>query len=307
MRMALWVQQKPASLEGLQKAKALAREQENATRGKVLERLNKAMAKSDLAPPVHSGTPPGIGDASGVLTDIDQTYKTKQEMEAAKKWFRQQGYTVQETVTITERVNGKLVSRVVQLEDAFVVDQLDYSGFTAKKPNYRAGSKEAKIFQLANSHFSEATATVGGQEWVQGVKASAKIDELGAEIQALNKKLGDSNLTAEARAAAEKSLKNATRRQGRYQRFLSNLKLTDEGGYMADMAKKASHHLDPRHWCPPSAGFKCWEEPRQAAKAAARILDNMPASQLSAEQQARLKWLKGISKGKESEKYYFIN
>ncbi|MCJ8308033.1 MAG: VWA domain-containing protein [Hyphomicrobiales bacterium] len=299
MRMALWEQQKPASLEGLQKAKALAREQENATRGKVLERLNKAMAKSDLAPPVHSGTPPGIGDASGVLTDIDQTYKTKQEMEAAKKWFRQQGYTVQETVTITERVNGKLVSRVVQLEDAFVVDQLDYSGFTAKKPNYRAGSKEAKIFQLANSHFSEATATVGGQEWVQGVKASAKIDELGAEIQALNKKLGDSNLTAEARAAAEKSLKNATRRQGRYQRFLSNLKLTDEGGYMADMAKKASHHLDPRHWCPPSAGFKCWEEPRQAAKAAARILDNMPASQLSAEQQARLKWLKGISKGKE--------
>lgn len=284
-RARIWRDVGPADLEGLNRAKALARQQELATRGKVLEDLTRAMAGQDLAPPVNSGTPPHIGNASGVLTDIDQTYKTKTELEAAKRWFRERGYTV-----VDKLPNG------LPLEDAFTVKELDYSGFTARKPRYRLGSAAEIRFERANATFGEATATVGGQEWVQGVKAEAKIGELTDARAKLAEKLERGEVP---RARFEAEAARIDRRVQRYERFMEQLRLSDQGGYHADMVKKASHHMDPAHWCPPAAGFRCWEEPRQAAKAAQRVLANIPESLRTPEQQQRLAWLKKIAKGDE--------
>jgi hypothetical protein len=284
-RERIWAGVAPADLDGLNRAKEIARRQEVAGRGKVLEELTEAMARDGLVPPVHSGTPPHLGNASGVLTDIDQTYKTKAELEAAKKWFRDRGYTVHDVLH-----NG------VPLEDAFTVQELDYSGFTAKKPRYRSGTTAEIRFERANAAFGEATATVGGQEWVQGVKAEAKVSELTEARRVLAERLQRGEVT---QVQFEAQARNLDRRITRYQQFMDKLSLSDQGGYYADMVKKASHHMDPAHFCPPSAGFRCWEEPRQAAKAAQRILTNIPENLRTAEQQERLAWLKKIAKGEE--------
>jgi hypothetical protein len=284
-RVRIWSGVAPTNLEGLDRAKALARQQELATRGKVLEDLTRAMAGQNLAPPVNSGTPPHIGNASGVLTDIDQTYKTQAELEAAKRWFRERGYTV-----VDKLPNG------LPLEDAFTVKELDYSGFTARKPRYRLGSAPEIRFERASAAFGEATATVGGQEWVQGVKAEAKIGELTDARRTLAEKLQRGEVP---QAQFEAEAARIDRRVKRYEAFMENLRLSDQGGYHADMLKKASHHMDPAHWCPPAAGFRCWEEPRQAAKAAQRILANIPEPVRTPEQRERLAWLKKIARGDE--------
>jgi len=284
-RARIWRDVAPTNAEGLKRVKEVARKQELATRGKELEALNQAMTGQGLAPPVHSGTPPHIGTASGVLTDIDQTYKTKAELEAAKQWFRQRGYTVRDTLP-----DG------LPLEDAFTVKELDYTGFAAKKPRYRVGSAAEIRFEKANAAFGEATATVGGQEWVQGVKAEAKISELTEARTQLGERLRRGELP---QAQFDDQVKRLDRRIQRYETFVEKLSLSDQGGYQADMIKKASHHLDPRHWCPPPTAFQCYEEPRQAAKAAQRILTNIPEHLRTPEQQERLTWLKRLAKSDE--------
>jgi hypothetical protein len=75
-RTRIWGEVAPADQAGLDRAREIARQQERAGRLRELERLNQAMVRQGLAPPANSGTPPHIGKASGVLTDIDQTYRT---------------------------------------------------------------------------------------------------------------------------------------------------------------------------------------------------------------------------------------
>ncbi len=139
--------------------------------------------------------------------------------------------------------------------------------------------------------------SVGGQEWIEGVvKPGGKLEGLKSERVALAEALDDVDLPDDLRQRKLARIAELDDEVALVTRKIEAAVVNDMHGFNTDMMKKGLHHMDPANWCPPQVRFKCMEEPRQAAKAAHRILSNTVKNP-TAEQIARMDELKAIAKG----------
>jgi beta-lactam-binding protein with PASTA domain len=278
-REALWRAQPPQGPQDLKRLKEAAVARESQTRAKELEKVETWMKQNGFTPPVASGTPPGRAGGSGVLTDIDHTYASLADLQGAARRFEEMGYAVH-----------------WETPDSFSVRGLDYTGFSAQLPPLRHGTAAELDFERKATKFVDKLWTHGGQEWVRNrVVPDAALPALAKQKASLLEDLArvrSGALSPTERPGLLETLAKTDREIARLE-AAQKVALTDATGFVVDMWKKGFHHTDPSHWCPPSAGFKCWEEPRQAAKAAARVLKEMGGDP------ARLKRLDDLAKGNQ--------
>ncbi len=282
LRAEIWRTQNILTVENLKNAKAAAIDLEKGSRQKVVEYVNQRLRDKGLNKAVPSGTPPHSPGSSGILTDIDDTYATLADSKAAAKEFQDMGYTV-EWNTDTD----------------FSVKELDYTGFSEETITYKPGSAEEKRALERAARFEDKVGSVGGQEWIEGVvKPGGKLDNLKSERVALAEALDDVDLPDDLRQRKLARIAELEDEVALVTRKIEAAVVNDMHGFNTDMMKKGLHHMDPANWCPPQVRFKCMEEPRQAAKAAHRILSNTVKNP-TAEQVARMDELKAIAKGKK--------
>lgn len=275
-REALWRAQPPQGPEDVRRLMEAGVARENQTRAREVEKVVTGMKQDGFAPPIASGTPPGRAGGSGVFTDIDHSYASLKDLQAAAKRFEAMGYKVH-----------------WETPDAFSVHKLDYTGFSTQLPPLRHGTLEELEFERKATKFVDKLWTHGGQEWVKNrVIPDAALPALTkqqASLQEALAKLRSGALSPTERPGLLEQLAKTNREIARLQ-DAQKVALTNQTGFVVDMWKKGFHHWDPASWCPPGASFKCMEEPRQAAKAAARVLKEMGGDS------ARLKSLDALAK-----------
>ena len=120
--------------------------------------------------------------------------------------------------------------------------------------------------------------TLGSQAWVNGpVDIGAQMKVLADAQRTLSDKLA--RLGADQAAERQAITSELDELQSAIEVLdhkLARFTVGDNVGFTTDMMNKAIRHMDPENWGELSAKFENWENPRQAAKAAARALRELP-------------------------------
>lgn len=227
--------------------------------------------------PNPSGTPPDAPGSPGAWTDIDDTYKSQRDLQAAAEAFEDAGYKVR-----------------WDTPDAFSVPEMDYTGFSDEAAVFKPGSPEAERYLRDSARFEDNVGSQGGKQWVEKQKELGKAGKLQKSRDDWLKQIDDPKTAAAERARLRQQVAKADDGIAAARRRAASIDITDPTGFSGDMMKKGAHHMTPADWCPPPIRFKCVEEPRQAAKAAARVLGES-VENLTPEQQRRLNRLKELA------------
>lgn len=256
-RNALWARNGgPKTIEEINALNEAARLQELGSRARIVNCVSDHLRSEGLTPAKPSGTPAHAPGSSGVLTDIDDAYDSMTSAKAAAQRFEKMGYNVEWPTA-----------------NSFSVPDLDYVGFSMEEPHFPPGSVEEESALRRALRNEDNVKSVGGQEWVKGkVQPKARIDELKAEQQKLQDRLGKGELGGQSEDALRRQMAKNQDEIADLTRKVDNFRNPDLPGFNADMVKKGAHHMDPADWCPPQVRFDCYEQPRQGAKAAQRAL-----------------------------------
>ncbi len=255
-RSKLWHDSPPSSAADIQALSATGRALEEATRKKIVDCVQDELRARDLRPAQPSGTPPHAEGSAGILTDVDDAYATLEDAEAAAESFKRRGYTVE-----------------WDTPNSFSVKEIDYVGFSMEEPNLVPGSPEAEAGLRAAARNEDNLKALGSQEWIKGkVQPEGRIGDLGKERQAILEQLDRGGLDSASEAKLHTRLAAAEDEIAKLTKKVRGFEINDIHGFNGDQMKKGAHHMSPAKWCPPNQAYHCFEEPRQAAKAAKRIL-----------------------------------